>query len=203
MSSSARVDEPALIKGGALRELLLWYETTHGRGYVAGTVARLDAERASDLSPERFALGLLPSSWYPAQVAHACLDSLAEIHGETEMRALLREGNAVVVRRMAHGLYQLLFKLVGSPELYSRHIQTAWRALHNTGTRAVLIERPGYAVSTIAGWAGHHPWLCEVTTETMRAVFESMGCTDLVIERVKCVSQGSSRCEAFVRYRER
>lgn len=192
-----------MIKGGAVRELLLWYESTRGRGYVSGAVARLDPAHTRDLAPERFTMGLLPSSWYPAEVAHACLDSLAAIHGEDGMRDLLRQGNAVVVSRMARGLYRLLFKLVGSPELYAKHIQTAWGALHNTGKREVRIERPGYAVSTIEGWAGHHPWLCEVTTETMRAIFEAMGCTDLELARTKCVSQGSPRCEAFVRYRER
>jgi len=193
---------PPLVKGGAVRELVLWYEGKHGRAYVVGVFNRLSPEHAELLAPDRFALGLLPSTWYPAEIVHAILESIAERHGPDGMRALLQTGNAHVVRRMSRGIYQYLFKLVGSPELYARYIQKAWNALHNTGIRHVVIERPGYAISTIESWAGHHPWLCEGTTETMRAVFEAVGCTDIVIERVRCVSDGSKRCEAFVRYRE-
>jgi hypothetical protein len=202
MSSTVDRAVPPLIKGGAVRELVLWYEAGHGRRYQEGVWRRLSAEHAALLAPDRFALGLLPSTWYPAEIVHALLDSFAELHGPDEMRVLLRDGNAQVVRRMSRGIYQYLFKLVGSPGLYARHIQKAWNALHNTGVRQVVIERPGYAISTIEGWRGHHPWLCEVTTETMRAVFEAVGCTDIVIERVRCVSDGSTKCEAFVRYRE-
>ncbi|NUO49576.1 MAG: hypothetical protein HOV80_12035 [Polyangiaceae bacterium] len=193
--------DDALIKGGPLRELLLWYESRYGRDYVPDVIARLTPAHALSVSADKLTLGLVPSVWYPAPIVHAILDALVERHTPEELHEIVRESNAFVVRRMTKGLYQFLFRMVGSPELYARHIQRAWNMLHSTGRREIVLG-DGVAESTIDDWPGHHPWLCEVTTETMRAVFEAMGCREVEVERVACVSKGDRRCKSILRYRE-
>ena len=191
----------ALIKGGPIRELLLWYEGRYGRDYVPSVIARLDPVHALSVSENKLTLGLVPSVWYPAPIVHAILDALAERHSPEELHEIVRESNAFVVRRMTKGLYQFLFRMVGSPELYAKHIQRAWNMLHSTGRREIVLG-DGVAESTIDDWAGHHPWLCEVASQTMRAVFEAMGCREVRVERVACVSKGDPRCKSLLRYRE-
>ena len=81
-----------------------------------------------------------------------------------------------------------LERLVGLPTAAER--RTAASALANKN------------LATTAEWAGHHPRLCAFTTETMRAVFEAMGCKDTRIERARCVSNGNKDCHAILHYRD-
>lgn len=189
------------MKGGPIRELLLWYEGRYGRDYVPHVFARLTPAQALSVSEAKLTLGLVPSVWYPAPIVHAILDALAERHTPGELYEIVRESNAFVVRRMTKGVYQFLFRMVGSPELYAKHIQRAWNMLHSTGKREIVLEG-GIAESTIEDWPGHHPWLCEVANETMRAVFEAMGCREVELARVACVSKGHPRCKSILRYRD-
>ncbi len=193
--------DDALIKGGPIRELLLWYEGRYGREYVPAVIARLSPAHALSVSEDKLTLGLVPSVWYPAPIVHAILDALAERHTTEELYEIVCESNDFVVRRMSKGLYQFLFRMVGSPELYAKHIQRAWNMLHSTGRREIVLS-DGVAESTIDDWAGHHPWLCEVASETMRAVFEAMGCRDVRLERVACVSKGDPKCKSLLHYRD-
>ena len=194
--------EAALIKGGAIRELLLWYERHHGVAYATGVAPRLPSNLLDRLDPARPVLGLLPNVWYPSPVVHAILDAVAARHGEDELRALMVEANQFAVRSLSRGVYQFLFRLVGSPELYARHIQRAWNLLHSTGRREIMLS-DGMADSTIEDWPGHHPWLCEITTHTMRAVFLAMGCRNVELERLSCVTQGAPRCRTILHFQAR
>ncbi len=189
----------ARVKGAVIREFLVWYESVHGRGYVERVCARLEPDELAKLSPERMGLGMLPTGWYSSAIVHAVLDGVTEGATPAEVSALLREGNAVVVQRMTRGLYQFLFRMVGSPALYAKHIQRAWRLLHTTGERHMELS-PGRAESSIRDWPGHHPVLCELTTETMRTVFEVMGCRHVTAEPVACLSRGDLECRTILRY---
>jgi hypothetical protein len=191
-----------LVKGSAIREFALWYEARHGKSYVDEVLLRLPPDLHDHIWPERQALGLVANDWYPSQVVHALLDTVASGRSEHEMSALVREATRFTVRRLSRGLYQFLFRMVASPGLYARHIQKAWRLLHTTGTRAITIEEEGVANSTIEDWPGHHRWLCELSMETMRAVFEAMGCSNIELTRKECVSKGDPLCRAILRFRE-
>ena len=194
--------EAALIKGGAIRELLLWYESHHGRAFYPSVIPRLPPHLAQRLALDRTTLGILSNVWYPSPIVHAILDAVAERHGPDELRAIMSEANAFAVRTLTRGVYQFLFRMVGSPELYARHIQRAWNLLHTTGKRTIVLG-DGFADSTIEQWPGHHPWLCEIPSETMKAVFVAMGCQAVVAERLTCVSTGASLCRSVLRYRDR
>ena len=190
-----------LVKGSALREFALWYEGRHGRAYVSAVLGRLVSTDQDLLWPDRQAFGLVASDWYPVEVAHAILDAIAAGRTPDEMHALVRDASEFTVRRLTRGLYQYLFRMVASPNLYAKHVQRAWRTLHTTGTRRVALTS-GVADSTIEDWPGHHPWLCLLTMETMRSVFLAMRCHDVELTRVECMSEGGGRCRALLRYRE-
>lgn len=197
-----RAHPTPLVKGSAIREFALWYEARNGRAYVDEVLLRLPSELHDHIWPERHALGLVANDWYPSPVVHALLDTVAGGRSEREMSALMREATAFTVRRLSRGLYQFLFRMVASPALYARHIQKAWGMLHTTGRRAISLAEPGVANSTIEDWPGHHRWLCELSMETMRAVFEAMGCIELDLTRTECVSKGDPLCRALLHYRE-
>ncbi len=131
------------------------------------------------------------------------LDVVTERWSDAERSALAREANAHVVAKLSRGLYAALFRTVASPARYAKYIQRMWNVLHTTGLRTIVIEREGVLRSTTADWPGHHPFLCEVTVETMRAVFEAMGCEDVQVDRIGCISRGAKVCTAVVRYGER
>jgi hypothetical protein len=193
--------EDARVKGAVIREFLVWYESVYGRAYVERVCTRLEPSELTKLSPERMGLGMLPTGWYSSNIVHAVLDGVTEGATRSEITALLREGNAIVVQRMTRGLYQFLFRMVGSPSLYAKHIQRAWRLLHTTGERHMELS-PGRADSSIRSWPGHHPVLCELTTETMRTVFEIMGCRNVTAQPLACVSRGDLECRAILHYEE-
>jgi hypothetical protein len=194
--------DEALIKGGAIRELLLWYERNFGHDYARAVGPRLPPHLESRVFAEKPALGLYANVWYPSPIVHAILDSMAERHAPAELREIMAEANGYAVRSLTRGVYQFLFRMVGSPELYAKHIQRAWNLLHSTGRRVIVLD-DGVADSTIEDWPGHHPWLCEITTHTMQAVFVAMGCRDVSLERVACISQGAPNCRSLLYYRDR
>ncbi len=191
---------PSLVKGSAIREFVLWYEAEHGRDYLRDMTQRISGEHREYVYPERAAFGLVATEWYPSALVFALLDAVALGRSDEEMSAIVEAGTSFAVRRLSRGLYQFLFRMVASPGLYARHIQKAWNLLHNTGVRRIVIEREGLADSTIHDWPGHHRWLCEISTATMRSVFSAMGCREVRLERLSCVSSGAPLCRAKLGY---
>ena len=59
---------------------------------------------------------------------------------------------------------------------------------------------PGQALSITYDWPGHHPQLCILANETMAAVFETLGCREVTIEPIQCVSRGDADCRCWVRW---
>lgn len=183
-----------------VREFLLWYERKFGQGFHADVLERLAPDDRRRVTANEPALGIVASTWYPSSILFAVVDSVMEGKSRPERSRIIREANADVVKRLTKGLYRALFRMVASPELYARHIQRLWNVLHDTGERSVVIVQPGIADSIIQNWSGHHPVLCEVATETMRAVFEAMGCGGVRVDRISCVGDGAHMCRAIVYY---
>jgi hypothetical protein len=163
-------------------------------------LARMRPEDRALLEPGAPGLGILGSTWYPSPLVHAVLDVIAENMGRDAQHRFVRDACAAVIPRMVAGPYRALFQLLASPSLYARLIQHAWRQLHTTGERTMVLPRPGEAESEISSWPGHHPMLCDVTVETMAALFRIMLKTDVTVTRVACVSDGAPRCRAVLRW---
>ena len=192
--------EVARIKGSTTRELLLWYERKHGAGASVPLVEGLPPDLARLVDTSRPALGFLASAWYPVTLTHHLLDR-ALMDRTDEGRATAREAVRDITPRMIRGVYKVLFQAVASPELYARHIGRQWRRLHTTGDRTLVLRAPGEALSTVASWGGHHPFLCWMTIYTMESLFEAMRYKSVSVERIRCVSHGAADCATILRYR--
>jgi hypothetical protein len=188
------------IKGSAVRELLVWYERKVGKLELHRVVAALPPDVRDTFDLHKEALGVLSSTWYPARPIHALCDVITRNLSPESRWALAREGATAGVDASVRGIYRFVLERIATPERYAQHIQRLWSMLHDTGERSIVIVRPGLAESETASWRGHHPFLCEVTVATMAAMFGKMGCSGVVAERIRCVSDGSPTCRSRVRW---
>jgi hypothetical protein len=186
------MNEP-MVKGALIREYLRWYSERFGKERVRQMSLAVPDDFRELLDPEAPWVAILPSSWYPARLVHAMLDSIVENHRGVDVDRLMKEASRHVVRHSTSGVYRLLLEKLVTPELYAMSVPRLWGQLHTTGKRRVeIVDRT--ATSTVSSWSGHHPVLCSITIEAMVAIFEMMGCRDVRWERAECVSHGGSRC---------
>src|SRR5262249_53719572 len=121
-----------------------------------------------------------------------------------ERARMMHEATRAAVDASMRGVYAFLLGKVVTPELYARNIQRLWRVLHDTGKREIRIVAKGQATSRTWDWPGHHPLLCELNQQTMAAIFEKMGESDVRILRVACVGyDGGTECLYQVTWRPR
>lgn len=191
------------MKGSAVREFLRWYETRHATDALRGRVlATLPPDLAAAVDPRSEAFGILASDWYDARIVHALLDAATAGLDADGRRRLAREGVRAALAASVKGVYRVVIERLSTPELYARNIQRLWGLLHDSGRREIAVDGPGkQARSSVWAWGGHHPFLCEIVSETTGQLFEKMGCRDVVVERVSCVSEGEMRCESRLAWR--
>lgn len=182
----------ALIKGGAIREFLVWYERRFGPDSLRSMAQRVPADCAALLDPDEPVEHLLAASWYPARLVHAMLDVIREDHGDAQLDRLIREATREVVKNRMTSVYKVLFKHLVSPEMYALTVPRMWRQLHDTGERSLTIDRPGHGISRMANWPAHHPALCTLSQELMCAVFEAMGCKSVRLAPLECIARGAT-----------
>ncbi|NMB76284.1 MAG: hypothetical protein GYA21_14275 [Myxococcales bacterium] len=197
MEASAPRHEPT-IKGAMVREFLIWHAKKFGRESTIDLLSGIPGKDYLDLDTGREVFGFLANEWYPVVVVHSMLDRMEAIHGKAAMPGLIREGTSYMVDATLRGIYRFLFRIMANPLSYSRHIQKAWRSLHSTGEREVILVGEGHAESTTRDWAGHHRWLCRTTSETMRRIFEIMGYTRVELDIQQCVSDGDALCRTVL-----
>ena len=184
----------AKIKGAAVREFLVWYAQRYTPGELRAAVESLPPPLCVLFDAHGDAAGILVSSWYDSAAVGALIDAVFARIPAAEHETAVREGASAAVTASARGIYRFVLERI-SPEIYCRNIQRLWGMLHDTGQREIVVVEPGHARSTTRDWAGHHPVLCMATSETMRAVFEIMGCHDVRVRRVSCIGRGSTRPE--------
>jgi len=191
----------ARIKGAAIREVVRWYARTNGRERLAQAVTQMPPALAVQLDPNDDALGIIASSWYDAALVHAMLDAIVAPYPAGDRSALLKTAAREAVATSMRGVYKFVIGQIVTPGFYARNIQRLWGLLHDGGSREIRIVRDGLAISRTWNWPGHHPLLCEVTIETMCAIFELTGKRDVVARRTRCVAEGAHECVAEVRWR--
>lgn len=156
---------------------------------------------AAQLDAGDDALGLIASAWYDVTVVHVMLDAIVAPYPAGDRHVLIKTAAREAVKSSMNGVYKFVVAQIVTPSFYARNIQRLWRMLHDTGSREIQIVREGHAISRTWDWPGHHPLLCEVTIETMCAIFELTGGKEVVARRTQCVSHGASECVADVRWR--
>ena len=183
-----------MIKGGAIRAFFEWYQEQYGVERIRELARKAPEDLRAALDPEQPLVTILPASWYPSRLAHAMLDALHEGKSDAELSELFRRGNQTVIDR-SFSVYRFLLEKLVTPEMYAAAIPRLWRQLHSTGPRRIKIEGPGEATTIVTDWPGHHPLLCTIRIETMRAIFLRMGKKNVEWKRIKCVSvHGGREC---------
>lgn len=190
-----------MIKGAVLRAFLDCYGERFGQSRL-----RALADRASEIHTERRGepiniLELLPSTFYPVAISHACLDALSEGETEQSLGRLARETTRAVIAASTNSVYRFVLARLVSPELYAYSVPRFWKQLHTTGERQLTILGKGSAESVVSNWPGHHPLLCTFTIETMVSIFEAMGLKDVRWKRLECVARGNAVCRTELKWR--
>ncbi len=180
-----------------VRALLEWYRVTEGSEAYARVFAGLSALDRAELGGD--AGEILASAWYDARIIHRVLEIVFADLSEADRRTLARDASRQGMRPLRTGIYHFVAQQILSPRLYARHVQWLFRLLHDTGERRIEMG-DHQALSITANWAGHHPHLCLMVQETTAALFETLGCKDVTIEPMRCVSEGKRDCRCLLRW---
>jgi len=191
------------IKGAAVREVLRWHERNGGREQLKALGRSLPHGLRVHVDPNAEALGILPSHWYPAPLAHALLDGIFAALPHERRTERMREAAHAAIKVMARGMYRLVLEKLATPRVLSANIQRAWNLLLDDGTRSFVLTSETSVESTTSDWSGHGAMLCELMTENTAAVLETMGLADVQVERAECVAHGASKCVTRFRWTPR
>ncbi len=187
-----RLTTKGRIRGAALRELLVWFETQH-------TSETLDqvVEGIADTYPDAFqpglpAFGVLSSKWYDAVAIHALLDLL-----QTASRnpRFAEEGGHAVMSKTLSGVFRAMTRFLLTPERYVNHAHRLWGHYYDTGEFEIRMTGDSSTRTTIRQWNSHHPILCDMNIAAASVIYATIGCDDVKVTRVKCVGRGSGTCE--------
>lgn len=188
------------IKGAAVREFVIWYGERIGAPEVASRVLAIPAERRGPIDPYSRSLGLLASSWYPAETVHALLDVLTGGLSPEERHELAMEASAAVMTATLRGVYRLLFRAMATPSRYAAHAGRLWTAYYDSGVFRVEMASPTEARSSIATWTAHHPFICLLNWGAATQIYRAMGCADVHTDRLSCVDEGAATCSFVTRW---
>jgi hypothetical protein len=178
------------IRGAALREFLIWYAREHAASELDQAVDELAGTGASFHSGLP-AYGVMSGQWYDASEIQQLLDVLAEHDLDQEAA---REGGRVVMKRTLAGVFRTVLRFLVTPERYAKHAQKIWSSYYDTGEFTVRLTDVG-SITTIRQWTSHHPILCEMNVSAAEVIYETMGCRNVRVRRLKCVDGGGGACE--------
>jgi len=163
-------------------------------------LAGLSPEERRYFDPTHPALGILPSSWFPAEVVHHALDQLSKGLSEAELDKLAEHGGEAMVKSMMRGAHGIVFSLFISPKRYGRLVKTLWRLNYDTGTATNQELGPTCHQGVVSGWKGHHPLLCRLNVAIKLALYRSIGCKHCTIEKRYCIARGDPDCGSIIRW---
>lgn len=186
--------EAPKIKGVAIRAFFRWYREKFGDPYVRERISHLSSAIQAQLDVADPSLGIIDSEWYPADLVHALLDSVARGMSAVERRQLMRDGAQVALATTLRGIYKVLFDSMMTPERYLRRAQSLFSRYFNTGTMTKVAEGPTAHLSLIHDWTSHHPLLCDFVRYTAETVYGAMGCQNVESTRLSCVSHDGELC---------
>jgi hypothetical protein len=189
------------IKGVAFGEFLAWYEAFVNAEEVRGAVRRTHADFPDVFDLGRAQFGILASRWYRAEVVHAVLDRLILGKAERELETIARDAAEAIMTKTIRGVYRTVFALVITPDRYRKHIDKVWSLHYDTGR--IVVEEPGPQAHRVRyeDWRSHHPMICRLNMAAGGPIYEAMGCRDVSVRRLGCVSDGARACENLVSWR--
>jgi hypothetical protein len=190
----------ARIKGSHMRPFLAWYTSQGGQERTGRLVDGVPEQYRSLFDPLRPDLGILDSSWYPAEPIHALLDGILEGVSAGDRTSFAREGARVAMEATLRGVYRFLFEMMMTPDRYLKKAQVLFSRYNEPGTVTKTEIAPRTHLSVIRDWTGHHPYICELMFYASIAIYENMGCRNVVGRRIACVSEGAAECRYTIEW---
>jgi hypothetical protein len=182
------------IKGTALRAALAWFGEAHGEPALALAVDLASPELRSMLRMGDPALGVMASGWYDIQLVGELLDILQQAALPSDPATFVSQLADAIARDNVGGVYRALFRLIASPPLLEANAQRVWQTYVDEGTLSVRIVKMGSFVANVRGWSRHNTSVCRVVGPMMEHSLRAIGYSGLVVERTKCIAEGSAQC---------
>ncbi len=182
------------VKGAAIREFIAWYARERGREHLVAAVSKLPPEDLEYFDLDHEALGILPSTWYPAAVIHRAIDNITDGLDDEQYAALAQDAGAATVRGMMTGLHKIVFTAVMTPKRFVRVVRNAWRLNYDSGRVDYDIPNQYTHQTFVREWKGHHRFLCALNFSARFTIYREMGCRGLEVRDRYCVDEGREEC---------
>lgn len=194
-------DRLGRIKGSAISEFIKWYERELGADRLRLVAREMPEDLATLVHADQPALGIEPSKWYPAAGVHFVLDSLLNGKTPIEVERLAVRGGQEVVRRLLRGPLAVVVNMMLTPTRFKIIAASAWRQNYDTGILENMEIGPNEHRVVVRGWSGHHHFICKMNTAAKVAIYEAMGCKDVVIVQRECIDEDSETCGSTIRFK--
>jgi hypothetical protein len=196
MPNLAARTEPrvAHIKGEGIRQFINWYLAKWGEPRLFQFVADLPPEAREVYDITQPSLGIIASGWYPAPAFHALIDAMLSVYPPDQRRAFAREAAKATIDSTLKGVYRFLFEAMMTPDRYLGRAQKLFSRFYDCGTIEKIKVAPNIHRSVIRDWHSHHPVLCDVMLHMGEYVYPALGCRNVIVRRISCVSAGDPYC---------
>lgn len=174
--------------------------THFGDDLVRSFLTTLPAEHRSSFDLDRPSLGILPSTWYPAEPIHMLLDRLCEGRSVQQRRELAIAASEATLAAMLNGVRRAIMRMIATPKLHARFSQVLWNAYFDNG----VVEAEEIDATTHRylerDWSSHHALLCDMIGFASLPLFRIMGFRKVEVIPERCVNDGAPACTHLVRW---
>ena len=192
-----------MIKGEAAGTFLRWYARSVDEARVLQVLRSLQYQNRDWASLAGAALrapggrlhGLARWDWYPAAFIHALIDGLLEGIPDSQHQGMADIAAQYVMSKTIPGVFEVIFSVIATPELYARHGQKFWRLHYDNGE--LVFDRRGdesYRVQ-FRHWGSHHSFICRLNMAAIVPIYRAMGHAGAGYERLTCTAEGDPTCE--------
>jgi hypothetical protein len=188
------------IKGEGIRQFAKWYVDRWGEHRLAEHVSALPADVRDSFDPRSPSLGVISSQWYPARALHLLIDRMLTDYDAEQRRTFARAAAKATLDASLRGVYKLLFDLFMTPDRYAARAQELFDRFYDRGKLEKIVVAPTVHRTVIHDWPAHHPVLCDVMLHTSEYVYPALGCKNVIVQRLGCVSAGDASCSYEVRW---
>lgn len=198
--TSDRAGSLGRIKGAALVEFMRFVRRDFGDDLVRSFLTALPAAHRPMFDLDRPSLGILPSTWYPAEPIHMLLDRLCEGRSVAQRHELAIAASEATLAATMNGVHRAIMRMIATPKLHARFSQVLWNAYFDNGVvEAEVIDATTHRYSK-RDWSSHHPLLCDMIGFASLPLFRMMGCRKVEVIPGKCVATGAPACTHMVRW---
>ena len=183
-----------------MRQFLRWYVAKYGRGRLTEHLARLPDGRASEIDLDQPNFGIVSSGWYPASTFHALVDEMLEQYSPEQRQSFAREAAKATIDATVKGVYRFLFEAIMTPDRYAKRAQQVFDRFYDAGTITKQVVARNVHLTRVVGWTSHHPVLCDVMLYTSEYVYGLLGCRNVTVKRLGCISRGDASCSYEIRW---